>query len=886
MSTFSVQDDEGPKFQFTSLDQSYRRDIILLSGDANLPGFARVTANAFELSALGAFADLLGEWDYPDPAPRGDPAISLASWRHIAVTGRDIYVRVTTKGYLFPLGHKAVLVSVVERVIVADPVRSNFADAYLQIQEYIRVLQPVKSYPAPGQPFGTNDWPFSSVAILTSVSPLLDQPNGSGAPQDNPPVGPVTNAGGIYPQVFLPTSGGAPVLWDLVATDLAGHELHLRLPLCFFAAANGGTSVDEFDADKAKAYVTAYNNLSANRQASAGGAPLRFAPEAGGPAGGTTHPVVSITLGAATTVLDPNAPPSFTYPSPMSQSQLGSAGQPAFYPVLSDIQARLSAADALSGGSFSDSSGDGVVLQYYPNYVVGGLPAGHPPSSNKGAVYAQFKDAILSGNAPLLRFPANLVGGLGNPNGHMLGLSAIAGPVAGDSSSAANAQSSLDKYAGSGASPPSEYFAPLTGQAQAALSQFLGGLPLAGIIKQFGVDMPGGAPNITSNLDPSTGVLTVTYMMTADLTPFPSSGPVTNIFVPNPGGNQQLTLTATATVAPDGTTTYDVNGSIDPFTINLFGDSGDTYLVLVPFNSLTFSAQNGQKPQVQVAIGGVPGPDNTVTFEGYLSFVNALQQFLADMGGSGLSIAVTGDELDATFSLGLPSVGLGMFSLSGISLTAGLTIPFLGGPAVALFGFASSENPFTLTVAMFGGGGFFLLGLGFGGIQQVQAQFQFEGSFQLDLVVASGGITLAAGIYYSYNAPTAPNTAGVTTISGFVRLTGELSVLGLISISAELDLVLTYQSPNSVEGTASLTVTINLCFFSLSPSITVHKQFSGGGGDPPGPDAVELDRLELDGDGADLPKPTKPAKPVKPILFVDIVPDAATWDNYIGAFGA
>ena len=880
MSYFDEQAFHGPQFQFTSLTQLNRRAIVLLSADANLPGYAPVTVNEFQLSALGVTADLLGQWEYPNPPPVGDPALSLVSWRHIAATGRDIYVRVTNRGYLFPLGHEAVIVTVVERVVVTDPEDHSYSEAYLQVQTYIRVLQQEKSYPAPGQPFGTNDWPFATVEILTTVSPLLDEPNSASDPSYNPPVGPVTNDGTAYPQVFLPTSAGSPVQWDLVATDLAGNQLHLQVPLCFFGSENGGTSISEFDATHVTSYINAYNELAGGLRSASGHAfPLQMSPEAGGPPGGTTHPVVNLALGAATTTLDPNVPIStgLPYPPAMGQDSLGANHQPAFFPVLAEVQVRLPAADALSRGTFSDSSNDGVVLQYYPGYVVDGFPANSVPASNRGGIYAQFKDAVTVGStAPLLQFPADAVGGLGCPNGHMLGMSAIAGPVSGDATSVANATTSLANYASSGALAPADYFKQLAGQAQTALSQFLGGLPLGGILKSFGVDLPGAAPNITSNLDQSTGVLTVTYTLTAELTAFPTSGPATNIFVPDPGGN--LNLQATATVAPDGTTTYNVSGSIDPFTLNLFGDSGAQYVVQVPFNNMSFVSQNGQKPQVQVAIGGNGG--NSVTFEGCLEFVNALQSFLSDLGGSGLSISVTGSELDASFSLSLPTVAVGVFSLSGIALSAGLTIPFLGGPTVAQFGFASADNPFTLTVCMFGGGGFFALGLGFGGIQQIQAQFQFEGSFELDIVVASGGITLAAGIYYSY---TAPND---TEISGFVRLTGELSVLGLISISAELDLTLTYQSPGSVEGTASLTVTIHLVFFSISPSITVHKQFSGGGGDPSGGQLIEMTADGPAGDRrAALPSHHAPP-PVNAILFKDIVPDQTTWDAYVGAFAA
>jgi hypothetical protein len=752
------------------------------------------------------------------------------------------------------------------------------------------VLQPVKSYPALGQPFGNNDWPFLSVKVLSTTSPLLDGPyDPNTAPHDNPPLGAgKVPDGETFAQVFLPTSAGSPIMWDLVAVDLAGTELHLRLPLYFFEAADSGNYASEFDAGGVEQYVNAYNALVGNRQCITHSARLKLAPEAGGPSGGTAHPVVNVTFGAASPTNDPNVPTNgYRYPGPPSSSSLGSAVQPAFYPVLCEVQAHLSAADALTRGSFSDSSGDGVKLQYYPAYVAEGLSASAAPASNPGAVYAQLSEAVSSAKAPLLQFPADLVGGLGCPNGHMLGLSAIAGPVAGDSSSPAAVKSALDHYAGNGKpASPANYFQQLNDDAQTALAQLLGSLHLGDIIGAFTSDLPGGAPNITSSLDQDTGTLTVVYTLKAELSAWPSgSSPpplntVGTVFEPSPGGGGQIQMTATATVTKDGAATYDVQGSIDPFNLYLFGKDSSTYVVFVPFGPMTFSAQNGQKPSVQVSIGS---SGSGVSFEGPLSFVNALEQFLADLGGPGMSVSVTGSQLDASFSLGLPTVGLGVFSLSGISLSAGISVPFLGGPAVAQFGFASQENPFTLTVCMFGGGGFFLIGVGFGGIQQIQAQFEFEGQFELDILVASGGLSLAAGVYYSYAAPPSPGTGGTTTLTGFVRMTGELSMLGLISISAELDLSLTYQETggqSSVAGTASLTVTITICFFSVSPSITVHKQFSGGGGTS---EAAEA--LVTDGPHHSDRAVTGHGPAAKPILFADIVPDESTWGTCIAAFG-
>ena len=53
----------GPLFQFTSTTQQNRQDIVQSSGEPGFPIDAFVTANLFELTALGASLDLSGHWN-------------------------------------------------------------------------------------------------------------------------------------------------------------------------------------------------------------------------------------------------------------------------------------------------------------------------------------------------------------------------------------------------------------------------------------------------------------------------------------------------------------------------------------------------------------------------------------------------------------------------------------------------------------------------------------------------------------------------------------------------------------------------------------------------------------------------------------------------------
>ena len=63
--------------------------------------------------------------------------------------------------------------------------------------------------------------------------------------------------------------------------------------------------------------------------------------------------------------------------------------------------------------------------------------------------------------------------------------------------------------------------------------------------------------------------------------------------------------------------------------------------------------------------------------------------------------------IDAGYTLSIPTVAVGAFSLQNISLAPKITVPFFGDSVVIGFAFCSKDNPFVLTVYIFGGGGWF-----------------------------------------------------------------------------------------------------------------------------------------------------------------------------------
>jgi len=71
------------------------------------------------------------------------------------------------------------------------------------------------------------------------------------------------------------------------------------------------------------------------------------------------------------------------------------------------------------------------------------------------------------------------------------------------------------------------------------------------------------------------------------------------------------------------------------------------------------------------------------------------------------------------------------------------------------------------------------------------------------------------------------------TLTGYVKCGGHLNVLGLITISCEFYLGLTYEKVGDSSrcyGQAKLTVEIEILFLSFSVTLTVEREFAGSSG--------------------------------------------------------
>jgi hypothetical protein len=448
-----------------------------------------------------------------------------------------------------------------------------------------------------------------------------------------------------------------------------------------------------------------------------------------------------------------------------------------------------------------------TTIRLYPPYVANGFQA-----ANKTGVFAQIVDANYSElnpvdpNAGLQKmqtdFRADKAGGFATPNLGVSSLSRALGPLAGKVEDAV-----ANKF------NPAEFF-PKSGAAK-----LFGTFDLMDLLLPVAMDK--NAPQMRTTIQDG-GKLIVT---TLDWQP-EFQGKNLGIAEIKKDAGSTLTVHAEIrkTIIPAALpATSEFKGTFTNFTVVILSS------VALHFSEFVFVSRSNQKPDVSVKLQ--PDP---LEFTGDLKFVQELKNAIPPgLFGQGPSLDLLQNPLGirAGFAFALPPVAVGVFALKDVSVGAALTLPFLDGKPVFDFNFCERQHPFLLTVSLFGGGGFFHLQLDTAGIKLLEAALEFGASAAIDIGVASGEVHIMAGIYFSLQRKEG-STELAAILSGYLRMGGSLSVLGLIKVTVEFNLSFTYDGArDKAYGRATLTVEVEVLFFSASVELTVERAF-GGSGDP------------------------------------------------------
>lgn len=751
-------------------------------------------AKRLHLTSLGALIDVEGTWvTTPDH-------VDLEQWRHLSTLGRDHYVRVMYAGYLWPFGHAASLIKVTERRFESLGPSPTKRVALLRQRFFIVVREPVRTYTGAYHDHRGRNFPFTRIELLTRLTPDLSDPGMNDSGKYLSALHGVDLAPRMLFWPMVPVGGGAlaDVPFEIRATDISGQATTFAMPLLFVG------KIAELT--KSAEVATAYNAAPAaqKRRASTGGAVITYAPTDPSDKGDPRLPTKTMTFRAA--ALERPAKPK-VYP----EVDAASVG-------IKPIQKLLGQADYYAEVTYPE---------FYMNH---GFDAGQ----NKGQIFlklTQPKD-LSFGGAPQ-QAKSDALGALATPKMSLIGLSKIMGPVSGDAADAAKVDTALTTAQG-GRFEPKEFFKDAT---------LLGGIKLADILPGTNNLSGADAPKMVARDFPDR--VEARFEFVSDITK-PDGA---HLLVPQADtskGPTRLTMNGVMRTPRDPKipANAEATATMTNFKVNLFG------FIILWFEEVTFVSKSGQKPDVTVRLRD---GEDAVRFGGPLEFVNEIRKFIPGNGFSdppGLTVTPSG--LSASYSLTLPAIGVGIFALSNASLGAAFNLPFDSNPVSVRFNFSTREHPFSLTVSLLGGGGFFAIGVTARGVNEIEAALEFGAAISIDLGVASGGVEVKAGIYFHW-LEKVPNKGSVE-LAGYVRIHGELSVLGIISVSLTFNLQLGYLKEGGrgiAYGEATLTVEIEILMFSMEVSVSCRREFGGGEADP---------------------------------RFIDLMPTPQIWSDYCEAF--
>jgi hypothetical protein len=164
---------------------------------------------------------------------------------------------------------------------------------------------------------------------------------------------------------------------------------------------------------------------------------------------------------------------------------------------------------------------------------------------------------------------------------------------------------------------------------------------------------------------------------------------------------------------------------------------------------------------------------------------------------------------------------------------------------------------------MFGGGGYVDLVIDHRGIRTLEASIEFGAALEVNFFVARAEVHVLGAIRYVQTG----GPGGVVRVAGSLRMGGCIEILGLISVSVELEVMLSYDGgSNALVGRATLVLELDLTLYSTSVELDTGPWRIAGGGAGAAPDSV----VRMD---AATPTPR-----VDPDVFVE------TWHAYRGAF--
>lgn len=697
---------------------------------------------------------------------------SLVAWAHRLSFGRDVFARIVHRGFLYPFGHACVEVTLTERKFRSD---TGERVAYLVQRQFLVITERTKKYGgALGLPLDGRAFPFREVEVVTRQT--RDFAGHRKLYGNDPPAGPQPEGNAWAYQPMVDVNLTEPVVIDCLGTDWTGRVVPFQTPFVFVADADDLA----FDAARMETIATAFATVvpPAQRTAKVGGHKVAFAEE--DRPDDTSVELHELVLGARKAIADADATVTKAFKT---------AKQLCGFPSMVEALVAFPATQALAGASALTSK-----LQFVEQYLEDGFGA-----TNPGGAFLQFAEQKV------LDAATDAAGGLVSPTQQLTAVTRALGPVGGQLQDVL-----ADRF------DPKQVFD--------QFGKLLGGVPLKEILQAVN--------DVKNNVDQA--LKWVEQRLPTELVasfkwkPKLQKDEPLHVFEPGPETTALFEAEARQSLKDPNARSAKASGELTKFRLNLIGD-GSTLFLRLDVAAVRFRAGTGQKTSLDVDV-------EKITFDGALSFVEALRPFLEALGQGPAALPIP-KGIEVTAGLHIPKVQMGVFQLANLGFDAKLVVPFTGDPVRFRFRFATKEDPFTLSVSIFGGTGYFALGVGADGVELVEIAFEFGGMLALDVGVASGSIKAVAGIYLKLEKK---NGADELLLSGYLKLTGQLQVLGIVSVSLLLDLSFQYlHKPltsggalDIVTGRARCELKVSILFFSVSVGFDVEKSFGGDPADP------------------------------------------------------
>uniref|UniRef100_UPI0032179362 hypothetical protein n=1 Tax=uncultured Draconibacterium sp. TaxID=1573823 RepID=UPI0032179362 len=809
-----------------SLDANNRHKLVHTTSNYGI-GFEPfpVPVNDLMLTTLGAYLDWHAFFDVPTPQ---DNDLNIIEWEHIATLGRDHFVKIVEEGYLFPFGHRAAVVKITERKF-----HQQTKSAVNRQRMFVVILEKEVLYSRNDPKGNFIEFPFQSILIKTNATPNIDDP------AQNTLKSFAGGGGGNALYNFYIDVGGKGFPFEIIATDKEGQAHALRIPLIFLEnkVARTKSFVEDVIKEYQKKKSDAYNEIDFNGQEVAY---AKFLVD-----GDTAFETEMIKFDAQ------------VYP-------VKGEGEIKFHPKIKEAKVFVEQITELTGsrkaatiGMEDDNNDGGVFARVISDTVVdfsgGSDKSGGFMVPNMGVSGLSKLQGPISGkldDMKALNFvPEDFFEAFDNlPVAKIFGVINIFDLLFGDSGSPLDLGGTLDgmKNAVSNIREEIEnikndilYLENLAEEAQEAVEEQINDLKqmikdkVNELLDALNDAVP-KIPNLKAFL--TEDAFHVEYKWQPELggTEIDVIPSLLRVLVDNP--STALSITTKLEKPFDAAKPAALNGlaRFEKFGIDIVP------LLAVNFNYLEFKTGSSEKTDVKVDINA----DNPIEFKGVLNFVNNLQSIIPSNGfsDSGPYIDLKPTGVTAGFDIAIPNVEVGICMISNISLGAFVTLPFTGAPLTMGFNFCRRENPFLLTISCFGGGGYFMMVTTLKGIQSIEAAFEFGAAMSLNVGVASGGVSAMGGFYYKMEI-----IEGIeqTTLTGYLRLNGHLSILGLISVSLEFYLAfiaVIYQGKvQKLEGVATLKVKVEVLFFSKTVSVSVRRELKGADADPKFVEMIDQD---------------------------------------------